>query len=91
MSDTYADLLAALAAIPDLPGAECKGRPDLFDEPQPGEDEHDIAYRHRCALNLCSRCPALDQCRDWVESLRPAQRPIGVIAGQIRIYRATAA
>jgi hypothetical protein len=72
-------LRAAIAPLPDLTGATCAGRSDLFDLQPVNHD--DRAYRE--ALALCARCPALDACRAWFASLPAAQRPAGVIAGRI--------
>jgi hypothetical protein len=72
-------LRGAIAELPDLTGAACAGRSDLFDlRPV---DSDDRAYRE--ALALCARCPVLDACRAWFASLPAAQRPVGVIAGRI--------
>jgi hypothetical protein len=72
-------LRAAIAPLPDLTGAACVGRSDLFDlRPV---DSDDRVYRE--ALALCARCPVLDACRAWFASLPAAQRPVGVIAGRV--------
>jgi hypothetical protein len=77
MGRQLALLRAAIAPLPDLTGAACVGRSDLFDlRPV---DSDDRAYRE--ALALCARCPALGACRAWFTSLPAAQRPVGVIAG----------
>ncbi len=82
MSD-WAALAAALAAAPRLPGAACKGRYELFDPAEPGEDEDDYTYRDETALAICRHCPALTDCQSWLETLPPRQQPPGVIAGRI--------
>ncbi|MGQ9408938.1 hypothetical protein [Mycolicibacterium gilvum] len=56
------ELLAALAAAPDLPDAACAGRWELFDPPEPSEDEDDTDYRQTAALRVCNSCPALGDC-----------------------------
>jgi hypothetical protein len=33
---------------------------------------------------LCQRCPSLDRCAEWLDSLPPRQRPPGVTAGRVR-------
>lgn len=81
---------ALLAGIPDLPGARCKGRADLYERTN---GEHGMTGRltktelddARCeALRLCNNgCPALDPCRAWLGALPLSQRPRGVIAGQV--------
>jgi hypothetical protein len=78
------DILAAVGAAPALPGAKCRGRHHLFDPAVPGEDPDNVTARHAQALGLCSHCPALDKCRDWLDSLPPSRRPFGVIAGNVR-------
>ena len=77
-------LLDALAAAtPKLDGARCRNLWAAFDPPEAGEDPADVAYRHSAALALCQRCPALTPCRDWLDALTPAQRPLGVVAGRV--------
>jgi Transcription factor WhiB len=70
-------LFDALAGVPRLPGAACCGRWKLFDS----DDQADIA----AATEICSRCPALSLCTEWVASLPPKHRPSGVVAGRIHI------
>lgn len=81
---------ALLESIPDLDGARCKGRSDLYERTvgehrmtgQIAMTELDDARRE--ALRLCNDgCPALDPCRAWLGALPAAQRPRGVIAGQV--------
>lgn len=75
------DLFGALFGAPALPGAKCRGRPHLFDEPAEYEPHAIVAQRHTQALALCVRCPSLDPCRAWFDRLKPRERPRGVIAG----------
>jgi hypothetical protein len=77
MGRQLALLRAAITPLPDLTGAACAGRSDLFDLRPVHHD--DRVYRE--ALALCARCPALGACRAWFTSLPAAQRPVGVIAG----------
>jgi len=77
-------LIEAVGAAPCLPGARCRGRHALFDPPAPGEDPDTVTARHAQARGLCSRCPALARCEDWVGTLPPRQRPHGVVAGTVR-------
>ena len=79
------DLLAALAGAPSLPGAKCRGRHALFDAPSELDREPPAVteQRHAQALSLCRTCPALASCQQWYDSLPRAQRPSGVVAGQI--------
>ena len=72
-------LPAAITSLPNLTGAACTGRSDLFDL-QPWHSD-DRAYRE--ALALCARCPVLAACRAWFASLPAAERPDGVIAGRV--------
>lgn len=81
---------ALLEGIPALNGARCKGRADLYERT---DSEHRMTGRltmtelddaRRDALRLCNhRCPALDACRAWLDALPAAQRPRGVVAGQV--------
>ena len=80
---------ALLESIPALPGARCKRRADLF-ERTTGEDRaagrtttEDLDNARREALRLCETCPALHPCRAFLDALPAAQRPRGVIAGQV--------
>ena len=79
---SWADLAATLSAAPDLAGAACTGRPDLFD-PAP-TDHPDRAHREERALALCASCPVLEACRTYLADLPLRDRPIGVIAGVVR-------
>lgn len=78
-----AELAAVLGSLPDLRGALCAGRPSLWDERAPEEEDSDTAARYRLAIAECARCPALAACRRWVESLPPSKRPPGVTAGWV--------
>ena len=84
MSNQLNDWLGALLGAPSLPGAKCRGRSHLFDEAQPGEN---ATQRHNQAAGLCSRCPSLAACTEWVDSLPKAKRPPGVVAGRIPVRR----
>lgn len=79
---TIGSLFAALGC-PSLPGAKCRGRSHLFDEPEQGEPAAVVEQRHRQALLLCRICPSLEQCGDWFDNLSPQKRPGGVVAGRI--------
>lgn len=69
--------------VPSLPGARCRGRARLFDPGRKGERTEIVAQRHAQATAMCHRCPSLDACRDWVDSLKPSKRPGGVVAGRV--------
>lgn len=78
-----------LESIPDLHGARCKRRADLF-ERTTGEDRaagrtttEELDNARREALWLCETCPALHPCREYLQGLPAAQRPRGVVAGQV--------
>ena len=62
-----------------MSGAACKGQSDLFDW-HPLSDPHREADLET-ALQLCSGCPVLSQCKQWVASLEWWQRPTGIVAG----------
>jgi WhiB family redox-sensing transcriptional regulator len=81
MSGALETLLATLAGAPSLPGARCRGRHHMFDAAV-REDPTVVEQRHAQALDLCARCPWLDRCADWLESLPKRQRPLGVVAGR---------
>lgn len=71
------DLMAALQGIPRWPGCRCKGRSDVWDT---YDDPQLVEY----AINQCNACPALTDCRAWLDSLPASQRPHGVVAAQVR-------
>jgi hypothetical protein len=83
----FDELLSALAGVPVLPGARCRGRHALFDPQRPDEADEVAQARHSQAVGLCEHCPALAACQLWVNSLPPPKRPSGVIAGQLRRER----
>ena len=76
-------LLTALAGVPALPGARCRGRSHLFDEADRDEPPEVVEQRHAQAVGLCRHCPALASCTEWVDGLPNSKRPPGVIAGRI--------
>lgn len=65
--DGWTDLLAAIfRSTADLAGAACMGAPPkLFDPPDQAEPLVDSEYRQRAALNYCTDCPVIAQCREW--------------------------
>lgn len=80
------DTLLAELATPVLPGARCRGRHELFDAaigdgPRGAQDERD--YAREAATQICHHCPALQPCRDWLDSLPDEQRPLGVTAAVV--------
>jgi hypothetical protein len=78
-------LVGALARVPLLAGARCRGRADLFDGSDGPEGE-----RTRLAAALCNACPALAACSDWADS-QPDNKLDGVIAGRLFAYAPHAA
>jgi hypothetical protein len=88
MSAQLDDLIAAVGAAPALPGAKCRGRHSLYDPAALGEPPDTVAERrHALAVELCSYCPALTRCQEWLASLPPRRRPLGVVAGIVRQAR----
>jgi hypothetical protein len=72
-----AELLDELAQrVPNLPGAACKGRPSTFDV----ADRHDPKIE--AAQAICRTCPALRDCRAWLDGLPRSARPCGVVAAR---------
>jgi Transcription factor WhiB len=71
---TPEQFFAAIAAIPRLPGAKCKGKAPAFDL-----ETRDPA-QEAVALALCRSCPALVACRQWAATVDP-RTLFGVIAG----------
>lgn len=81
-------LVGLLLGAPALPGAKCRRRHHLFDEPAAGESPERVRQRHAQALRLCEICPARQPCEEWFFTrLTPRTRPYGVCAGQIRTRR----
>ena len=78
------DLLEAVGQAPCLPRAKCRSRHALFDPAGISEDPNTVAARHGMALGLCEHCPSLARCEDWLYSLPPRRRPLGVVAGTVR-------
>jgi hypothetical protein len=85
----YVDLLGAiLRGVPKLPKALCRGQIRLFDADDPNDVERE--NQRYDAAKLCSRCPELDPCSAWVDSLPPSRRPAGVVAGHVPSNRSAA-
>jgi hypothetical protein len=74
-------LLAAIATSPDLPGARCAGRWQIWDET---DDPEIVEY----AIHQCNSCPCLTACAQYVDRLKPSRRPPGVVAGRVNQPRA---
>lgn len=75
------DLWDALAGIPRLPGAACRGRAEMFDQ---FVDPEVVEY---CLLR-CESCGAKPECERWYLGLPQSQRPHGVVAGRVHKPRA---
>lgn len=83
-----AELLDELAVAPRLPGARCAGRHELFDATIEGSTNGaagaaEVAAARAEALRLCAGCPELTPCGAWLDSLRPKDQPLGVVAGRL--------
>jgi Transcription factor WhiB len=78
VSKQLAGLIEAIHdGVPDLERGLCIGQWDLFD------DTEDPAAVDQ-AIELCSQCSVRTRCAEWVNSLTPRRRPLGVVAGEIR-------
>ena len=82
-----AELLADLAAAPHLPGAACRAQTALFDATIEDAGRPRTAAALHAALQVCQQCRALGACTAWVDSLDPADRPRGVVAGRINTWQ----
>lgn len=81
-SEAVASVFAMLADYsPDLPGAVCvdPAAREVFDQAA----DVRIAGAVAEAAWACSRCPALPECRAWVQGLPPSRRPRGVVGGLV--------
>ncbi len=68
-----------IRGTPRLEKALCRGQTYLFDV-----SDDDQIERENCELEakrMCARCPELEPCTRWVDSLPLSQRPGGVVAG----------
>jgi hypothetical protein len=72
----FDDIYSTLLGIPPLPGSLCRGRAREFDEYE------DVGVTD-ITIATCGRCPAQPECDHYWLSLRPCQRPLGVMAGRI--------
>lgn len=76
-------LLGALTAVPQLDGARCRGRSELFDPRAYFEPEAKLEQRQAEAVAECHQCPALADCRRWLDGLPRSARPSGVVAARV--------
>lgn len=86
MPVSWEEFVGEVGHVPDLAGARCRGRRELFDatiSSERGGTTDAAEYAREAAQRLCEQCPALDRCRQWLHSLPPRQRPLGVVAGQV--------
>ncbi|BBY91307.1 hypothetical protein MGALJ_09760 [Mycobacterium gallinarum] len=80
---------ALLAGVPDLPGARCAGRWDLYERTvreyrvDGRLTRQELETARTTALRLCETCPVLQPCREYLQGLPISHRPPGVIAGQV--------
>jgi hypothetical protein len=58
-------MLDAIGLPAALPGARCRGKQHLYAGPAPGENPATADARHKQALTLCARCPAIERCPRW--------------------------
>jgi WhiB family redox-sensing transcriptional regulator len=70
--------------MPDLRDGRCRGQWSIWDET---DDPALVEY----AKHQCLSCPALAECKDWFESLKPSHRPIGTVAGKLVLQHRKAA
>ena len=88
---SIAELLDALSLAPSLPGANCKGRAELYDlAAGRAKPRSQVMQAQRDALELCRTCPALAACTAHIGSMPPWLRPRGVVAGMLNGRRAAA-
>lgn len=66
-------LLDAISAAPALERGLCVGQWDLFDS----TDEPAAVEQ---AIELCGQCSVRARCAEYVASLPPRKRPVGVVA-----------
>ena len=84
------DLLADLShTTPDLPGARCVGKWELYDLTAAGHTmpRATVVQAQHDALELCRHCPVLQACEEWLAGLPPYRRPRSVVAGRMNTYR----
>jgi hypothetical protein len=77
MSAQLAGILEAIAGAPALDRGLCIGQWDLFDNT---EDPAAVDQ----AIELCGQCSVRTRCAEYVASLPPRRRPVGVVAGIVR-------
>ena len=79
------ELLDALALAPRLTDPACAGQWPLFDVAAGGRNlpRTKVIQAQRDALAVCRACPALAECRDWINTVPPNRRPSGVVAGRL--------
>lgn len=83
------DLADAVANIPPLPEARCRGMWHAFDPARDDETPEQTAQRHQLAIRICHRCPELAPCNRWVGGLSVARLPGGIVAAKLRNPRLT--
>lgn len=83
MTELFDNTLGAILGCVALPGALCRHKAATFDEARTDEPTEVVEARHAQARGLCQRCPSLDACITWVESLPARRRPTGIVAGTL--------
>ena len=78
------DLADAVANIPPLPDARCRGMWAAFDPARDGESDEQSEQRHQLAIRICHRCPELGPCTQWIDTLPRTKHPGGVVAAKLR-------
>ncbi|MFL0276992.1 WhiB family transcriptional regulator [Mycobacterium sp. SMC-19] len=73
---TITVLGAILSGVPRLTGAACRNHTTVF-----FAAENELRDGIEAAIRICARCPALAECRTWVEAQPSRRRPTGVTAG----------
>jgi hypothetical protein len=83
-SDLVAGWLRAMASIPNLRGAACRGSTawdwDPLELPETREERE---ARLAAAVGACRSCRVLDACRRYTAAIPPSQRPTGAVAGRV--------
>ena len=77
-------------SCPLRPDAACRDEWALFDatiSADRGRPLDAVKLARIQALAVCDSCPALGDCRTWLDSLPPSQRPAGVVAGVLSTRR----
>jgi hypothetical protein len=66
-----------LGQAPNLAGALCKGRADIFELPP--TTAPDYTREVAVAVKVCHRCPVLPKCERYLERMPSTDRPVGMV------------